>query len=121
MFLFQLIAQADFELNPVLHLLLLSGLDRNREEPSKLRGRLSLSKANLNWPYGHLAVLPYATISAIVPAPTVCPPSRIANRKPFSMATGVINSITKLTLSPGITISVPAGSSATPVTSVVRR
>src|SRR5271165_1127469 len=63
----------------------------------------------------------YCTISAIVPAPTVCPPSRMAKRKPFSIATGVINSITRLTLSPGITISVPAGSSATPVTSVVRR
>ena len=63
----------------------------------------------------------YCTISAIVPAPTVCPPSRIAKRKPFSIATGVISSITRLTLSPGITISVPAGNSATPVTSVVRR
>src|SRR5271166_3185469 len=63
----------------------------------------------------------YCTISAIVPAPTVCPPSRIAKRKPFSIATGVINSITSETLSPGITISVPAGNSATPVTSVVRR
>src|SRR6266481_4528109 len=51
----------------------------------------------------------YVTISAIVPAPTVCPPSRIANRNPFSIATGVISSITRLTLSPGITISVPAG------------
>src|SRR6266446_6074746 len=63
----------------------------------------------------------YVTISAIVPAPTVCPPSRIANRNPFSIATGVINSITRLTLSPGITISVPAGNSAIPVTSVVRK
>src|SRR6516162_3603988 len=64
---------------------------------------------------------PYWRISAIVPAPTVWPPSRIANRNPFSMATGVINSMVRLTLSPGITISVPAGNSATPVTSVVRR
>jgi hypothetical protein len=63
----------------------------------------------------------YAIISAIVPAPTVWPPSRIANRKPFSIATGVISSITRLTLSPGITISVPAGNSAIPVTSVVRK
>src|SRR5712671_2072167 len=65
--------------------------------------------------------LTYCTISAIVPAPTVWPPSRMAKRKPFSIATGVINSITRLTLSPGITISVPAGNSATPVTSVVRK
>ena len=63
----------------------------------------------------------YCTISEIVPAPTVCPPSRIAKRRPFSIATGVMSSITRLTLSPGITISVPAGSSATPVTSVVRK
>ena len=66
-------------------------------------------------------ILCYCTISEIVPAPTVWPPSRIAKRRPFSMATGVINSMTRLTLSPGITISVPAGNSATPVTSVVRR
>src|SRR5579862_360858 len=66
-------------------------------------------------------IFSYCTISAIVPAPTVCPPSRIAKRKPFSIATGVISSITRLTLSPGITISVPVGNSATPVTSVVRR
>src|SRR5665811_1714719 len=59
----------------------------------------------------------YAIISLMVPAPTVRPPSRIANRKPFSIATGVINSISRLTLSPGITISVPAGKLATPVTS----
>src|SRR5580704_4923576 len=63
----------------------------------------------------------YAMISEIVPAPTVRPPSRIAKRKPFSMATGVISSISSATLSPGITISVPAGNVATPVTSVVRK
>jgi hypothetical protein len=63
----------------------------------------------------------YVTISLIVPAPTVCPPSRMAKRKPFSIATGVMSSITRETLSPGITISVPAGNSATPVTSVVRK
>ena len=62
----------------------------------------------------------YAMISVIVPAPTVRPPSRIAKRRPFSMATGVISSISRLTLSPGITISVPPGKVATPVTSVVR-
>src|SRR5437868_15127612 len=61
----------------------------------------------------------YAKISAMVPAPTVRPPSRMANLKPFSMATGVISSMVRATLSPGITISAPAGNSATPVTSVV--
>src|SRR5215475_10178933 len=48
-------------------------------------------------------------------------PSRIANFKPSSMATGVIRSISTLILSPGITISVPWGSCTTPVTSVVRK
>ena len=79
---------------------------------------------DLQWPTANGLLLPttfYCTISAIVPAPTVCPPSRMAKRKPFSIATGVISSITRLTLSPGITISVPAGNSATPVTSVVRK
>ena len=35
----------------------------------------------------------YCRISVTVPAPTVRPPSRIANRNPFSSATGVISSI----------------------------
>jgi len=63
----------------------------------------------------------YSMISVTAPAPTVCPPSRIANRKPFSKATGVINVTSQLTLSPGITISTPAGSFMSPVTSVVRK
>ena len=63
----------------------------------------------------------YETISVTVPAPTVRPPSRIAKRSPLSMATGVISSISSDTLSPGITISMPSGSFATPVTSVVRK
>jgi hypothetical protein len=64
---------------------------------------------------------PYSIMSEIVPAPTVRPPSRIAKRKPFSIAIGVINLMVRFTLSPGITISVPSGNSATPVTSVVRK
>jgi len=63
----------------------------------------------------------YSITSEIVPAPTVRPPSRIANRSPFSIAIGVINSTSIATLSPGITISTPAGKCATPVTSVVRK
>ena len=57
----------------------------------------------------------------MVPAPTVRPPSRMAKRSPFSIATGVCSSISSCTLSPGITISVPSGSFAVPVTSVVRK
>src|SRR6185295_15873414 len=64
---------------------------------------------------------PYFLISDTVPAPTVRPPSRMANRNPLSMATGVISSTSSVTLSPGITISIPAGNCATPVTSVVRK
>jgi len=63
----------------------------------------------------------YLRISVTCPAPTVRPPSRIANFNPFSMAIGWINFTFKLMLSPGITISVPAGSSTSPVTSVVRK
>src|SRR5689334_17666372 len=62
----------------------------------------------------------YSTISVIVPAPTVRPPSRIAKRAPFSSATAVINSAEIVVLSPGITISTPSGRFSVPVTSVVR-
>jgi len=62
----------------------------------------------------------YSRISEIVPAPTVRPPSRIANRAPFSSATGVNSSPVIGVLSPGITISTPSGSWSVPVTSVVR-
>ncbi|GJE29833.1 hypothetical protein LKMONMHP_4725 [Methylobacterium organophilum] len=37
------------------------------------------------------------------------------------MATGVIRTTSMVTLSPGITISVPSGRVTTPVTSVVRK
>src|SRR5256885_459849 len=42
----------------------------------------------------------YSVISVATPAPTVRPPSRIANRSSFSIATGVIKSIVIVTLSP---------------------
>ena len=61
----------------------------------------------------------YSTISDTVPAPTVLPPSRMAKRRPFSMAMGAISVISIWMLSPGMTISTPAGRFATPVTSVV--
>jgi hypothetical protein len=67
------------------------------------------------------AILLYSNISVTEPAPTVRPPSRIANRKPFSIATSVINEISRFTLSPGITISTPGSSFTDPVTSVVRK
>src|ERR671936_597787 len=63
----------------------------------------------------------YLTISVTTPAPTVRPPSRIANRRPWSIAIGWISSISMFVLSPGMTISWPSGSLIDPVTSVVRK
>ena len=54
------------------------------------------------------------------PAPTVRPPSRMANRWPSSSAMGWMRVTLISVLSPGMTISVPSGSVTTPVTSVVR-
>ena len=64
---------------------------------------------------------PYSLIEATTPAPTVRPPSRMAKRRPSSMAIGAISSTSMVTLSPGITISVPSESTTVPVTSVVRK
>lgn len=63
----------------------------------------------------------YLMILVTRPAPTVREPSRMAKRRPSSMATGWISSTVISTLSPGITISVPSGRVTTPVTSVVRK
>jgi len=63
----------------------------------------------------------YSITLATTPAPTVRPPSRMAKRRPSSMAIGAISSTSIVMLSPGITISVPAGSTTVPVTSVVRK
>ena len=46
----------------------------------------------------------YSIILSTTPAPTVWPPSRIANLIPSSIATGAISSTSITTLSPGITI-----------------
>jgi hypothetical protein len=66
-------------------------------------------------------LLVYFRMSVTCPAPTVRPPSRMANFRPFSIAIGWINLTVSEVLSPGITISVPEGSSTSPVTSVVRK
>jgi hypothetical protein len=63
----------------------------------------------------------YLLIFVTWPAPTVRPPSRMANWRPSSMAMGWISWTDISVLSPGITISVPSGSVTTPVTSVVRK
>jgi len=68
-----------------------------------------------------LSVVRHSMICATTPAPTVRPPSRMANRSFSSIAIGTISSTVIVTLSPGITISVPSGRCTTPVTSVVRK
>jgi len=62
----------------------------------------------------------YSMILVMTPAPTVNPPSRIANFEPCSNPTDTISSTVRFTLSPGITISTPAGRLMFPVTSIVR-
>src|SRR5438309_569883 len=72
----------------------------------------------------HLASLSlrcYLLILVTRPAPTVRPPSRMAKRRPSSMAIGLPNDTVISVLSPGITISVPEGRSQAPVMSVVRK
>ena len=61
----------------------------------------------------------YSMIVATRPDPTVRPPSRIANVRPWLIAIGWISSIVISMLSPGMHISVPSGRLQTPVTSVV--
>ncbi len=68
-----------------------------------------------------LVSIAYSMIEATMPAPTVRPPSRMAKRSFSSIAIGTISSTSTVTLSPGITISVPSGSVTMPVTSVVRK
>ena len=94
-----------------------------RRGPLVLSGRVVLSltlAARKRNDYPHLSALPfYSIISLTTPAPTVRPPSRMANRSSFSIAMGVISSAVIVTLSPGITISTFSGSVNIPVTSVV--
>src|SRR5690348_15473720 len=63
----------------------------------------------------------YLRILVTRPAPTVRPPSRIANRRPSSIAIGAMSSTVISVLSPGMTISTPSGRAMCPVTSVVRK
>src|SRR4026209_1125543 len=64
---------------------------------------------------------PYLMILVTRPAPTVRPPSRMAKRRPSSMAMGWMRVTFINVLSPGMHISVPSGSSTIPVMSVVRK
>ena len=102
---------------------------QNTEKPAELcsagllRLDTNISRRYYIYFFGakHLGIrfVDYSMIVATLPEPTVLPPSRIAKRRPCSIATGWISSIVISTLSPGMHISVPSGSSQTPVTSVV--
>ena len=67
----------------------------------------------------HSYVNYYAIILVTEPAPTVLPPSRMANRNDSSIAIGAVNVMCNFTLSPGITIAIPSGNFTSPVISVV--
>src|SRR5690349_144074 len=71
---------------------------------------------------GHgLVSWPYLRILVTRPEPTVRPPSRMAKRRPSSMAIGAPSVTVMSVLSPGMHISTPSGSWIVPVTSVVRK
>ena len=91
---------------------------RKTPETLRFRGILRLDTM-LSYDNKSIFRLYYSMIVATAPEPTVLPPSRIAKRRPCSIATLWISSTVISTLSPGMHISVPAGSSQTPVTSVV--
>jgi len=80
----------------------------------------ALSRMRIFWAIA-LVADPYLMIFVTRPAPTVRPPSRMANRRPSSMAIGFCSWTVISVLSPGMTISVPSGRLIVPVTSVVRK
>ena len=91
---------------------------RKTPETLRFRGILRLD-TTLSCDNKSIFRLYYSMIVATRPDPTVRPPSRIAKRRPSSIAIGVISSTDISTLSPGMHISVPSGKLQTPVTSVV--
>src|SRR6478672_1623827 len=95
-----------------------TSLDFRRSPPNKSNSKANRATLRQNRAVGALY---YFVISATTPAPTVRPPSRMAKRRPGSIAIGAISLTPRFTLSPGITISVPSGRITSPVTSVVRK
>ena len=93
--------------------------ERRRAAPFRMRPFLSVSIRALSALFDRRSC--YLRILTTVPAPTVRPPSRIAKRRPSSMAIGWIRLTVISVVSPGMTISVPSGREMTPVTSVVRK
>src|SRR4051794_26366530 len=74
-------------------------------------------------PGSQVSLVPSAYLRTLVtaPAPTVRPPSRMAKRRPSSIAIGWISVMRISALSPGMHISTPSLSCTVPVTSVVRK
>ena len=94
--------------------------NRHQEVSDKLNDLIVSKKGFPYWePYIFMLDYDYSIIVATLPEPTVLPPSRIANVRPWLIAIGWMSSIVISTLSPGMHISVPAGRLHTPVTSVV--
>ena len=91
---------------------------RKTPETLRFRGILRLDTM-LSCDNKSIFRLYYSMIVATRPDPTVRPPSRIANVRPWLIAIGWISSIVISMLSPGMHISVPSGRLQTPVTSVV--
>ena len=116
----------ELECLSVTRRLCLRGRRRRTLQPSRSPPRIEKGPPLLGRPFD-MSLTPsgaggsYLETLETTPAPTVRPPSRIAKRRPWSMAIGAISSTSIFTLSPGRTISLSAGSFTTPVTSVVRK
>ncbi len=96
--------------------------------PAYVSGRASYGTGTATAPYlvvryGAVVALrlDHAMILVTRPAPTVRPPSRMANFSPASMAIGFLRWTVMSVLSPGMTMSLPSGRTTSPVTSVVRK
>ncbi len=109
-----------FRLCPHRHTLLFPAAQVSRHPPAPTTAkRAGLSSGpGRAWQRARPA---YSLILMTTPEPTVRPPSRMARRRPSSMAMGVISSTSISTLSPGMHMSTPSGRVMTPVTSVVRK
>src|SRR5262245_33402615 len=97
----------------------LSGVDDLLGRPIQLLVVVSL-QPDADLPLCHLlspSSRRYFVIPVTTPAPTVRPPSRMAKRRPSSMAIGWPSWMVMFVLSPGMTISWPSGRPIEPVTS----
>ncbi len=108
-------------LSPRSHVLVLVWKSLGGVELMAIRGGSGLELAQARSRGKWKAVDHYSMILLTTPEPTVRPPSRMANRTPSSIATGLIKVTSNLALSPGMHISASPIRLAVPVTSVVRK